>query len=227
MSGETGLAARMLVVGGQSRNVGKTALVVDLLRSFPEVDWLAVKITQYGHGVCAVDGAACDCAPKEHAVALEEEADPAGRSDTSRFLAAGARRALWLRSRQGELAEALPLLRRELEPAENGATLHAVVESNSLLGFVKPQLYLVALDPAVTDFKESARRFLDRADAFVLRRPPAGEWAAVGKRLVGEKPVFVQQPGERLPEELEELVRRKFFGTAVIAHEGGRRRVSS
>ena len=29
-------------------------------------DWTAVKITQYGHGVCSANGAPCDCATDDH-----------------------------------------------------------------------------------------------------------------------------------------------------------------
>ena len=53
---EQKINARLLVVGGHTRNIGKTALVVDLIRAFPEAAWTAVKITQYGHGVCSISG---------------------------------------------------------------------------------------------------------------------------------------------------------------------------
>jgi molybdopterin-guanine dinucleotide biosynthesis protein len=228
MSAESGReAARVLLVGGQSRNVGKTALVVDLIRALPEAGWLAMKITQYGHGVCAVAGGECDCAPQEHAVALDEETDAGGRSDTSRFLAAGARRALWLRTKEGRLAEALPLLRRELGRRDAGAAANVIVESNSLRGLLEPRLYLVVLDPAVEDFKQSARRFLDCADAFVLRRQPQGEWPAVGKQFLERRPVFVQGVGEAVPEGLTKFVREGFFGCAGMAHGAAWRTVSS
>ncbi|MGH9709022.1 MAG: hypothetical protein ACRD37_00540, partial [Candidatus Acidiferrales bacterium] len=38
---------RIIVIGGQCRGVGKTALAMDVIRAFPECDWLAVKITQH------------------------------------------------------------------------------------------------------------------------------------------------------------------------------------
>jgi hypothetical protein len=206
-----GSETRLLVVGGQSRNVGKTALVVDLIRAFPEADWTAVKITQYGHGVCAVNGEACNCAPREHAVALDAETDRSGRSDTSRMLAAGARRALWLRTKQGRLAEGLPLLLREMESAGQEGVGSWIVESNSLLGFLQPRLYLAVLDPGVDDFKESARRFLDRADAYILRRPLARDTSARPMKLGPNRPVFDQSVGEKLPGALAAMVQERFF----------------
>ena len=198
---------RTLVVGGHSRSIGKTALVVDLIRAFPEAGWTAVKITQYGHGVCSISGADCGCAPAEHTVALDEEQDRSNRTDTSRFLVAGAERALWLRTKQGRLGEAMPLLRQELRGAWN-----VIIESNTLLRFLRPELYLVVLDPAQRDFKESARHFLDRADAFVLRAALGeGGWPEVSRRLVEHKPCFVQPLGQALPAHVADFVRDRFF----------------
>jgi hypothetical protein len=215
---------RVLVVGGHTRNIGKTTLVVDLLRVFPDVVWTAVKITQYGHGVCSLNGEECGCAPNEHTFALEEERDQSGRTDTSRFLAAGAAHALWLRSKQGRLGEALPSLRESLDRTA-GPDGHVIIESNTLLQFLAPALYLVVLDPAREDFKESVRRHLDRADGFVLRRPlpapPAGGvlasqqgWAGkVPLRLLEEKPRFLQALGEPLPGDLIRWVGEVFLRT--------------
>jgi molybdopterin-guanine dinucleotide biosynthesis protein len=211
-SGAETMGARMLVVGGQSRNVGKTALVVDLIRAFPEAGWTAVKITQYGHGVCALNGESCTCAPREHAVALDVETDPQGHNDTSRMLAAGARRALWLRTKQGHLAEGLPLLRREMGLGREDPFPHLIVESNSLLGFLSPRLYMVVLDPAVADFKPSARRFIDRADAFVVRRPLDANWTPLDARGPRGWRVYCQELGQSLPPELVAMVRERFFG---------------
>ncbi len=196
-----------VVVGGHTRNIGKTALVVDLIRAFPEARWTALKITQYGHGLCSINGAACGCAPHEHPFSLDEEFDRSGRTDTSRFLAAGAVRSWWLRTKQGQLAAAMPLLREALAGAAN-----AIVESNSLLQFIKPDLYLVVLDPRAADFKDSLKRVLDRADALVLRAPLSGAaWVGVPGRLLEGKPRFHQPAGTALPEALEVYVRSRLF----------------
>ncbi len=107
----------IVVIGGHSRSVGKTSVVAGLISALREYDWTAVKITQYGHGVCSANGAPCDCATGDHRWAISEEKDRGGESDTSRFLVAGAERALWVRTEQGRLAEAMPALRRRLEAA--------------------------------------------------------------------------------------------------------------
>jgi len=196
----------LLVVGGHSRNVGKTSVVAGLIAALPERDWTAVKITQYGHGLCSVNGESCGCAVDEHTFAITEERDPAGKGDTSRFLAAGARRSLWVRTKQGRLAEAMPDLRREL----SGGAANVIVESNSVMKFLRPNLYLTVLDPATADFKESAREFLDLADA-VLLHAPAGEpaWSEVSLKPVAGKPHFHIHPPHYVPDELVAFVRAR------------------
>src|ERR1700684_426565 len=131
----------IVVIGGQSRSVGKTSVVAGLIAALRDHHWTAFKITQYGHGICSRDGAACDCATADHAWAISEERERAGASDTSRFLLAGAERAWWVRTEQGRLAEALPAIRRRLAEAEN-----AIFESNSVVKFIQPDLYLTVLD---------------------------------------------------------------------------------
>ena len=71
MSG-IGVDWRVVVVGGHTRNIGKTQLVCDLIAALPEAEWIAGKITQYGHGVCAQNGADCDCAPDEQVALVEK-----------------------------------------------------------------------------------------------------------------------------------------------------------
>ena len=63
----------IVVVGGHSRNVGKTSVVAGLIAAMPERAWLAVKITQYGHGICSANGEPCDCVTADHASAITEE----------------------------------------------------------------------------------------------------------------------------------------------------------
>lgn len=267
---------RLIVVGGHTRSIGKTQLVCDVISAFPRVEWIAGKITQYGHGVCARNGENCDCAPEEHTCALDWETRADTGTDSARFLQAGAKRSFWLRTKQGYLAEGLPLLRKALRgiesdesedpranvsgtkqsvsqfrempqaaeadsvstsitarlkpcseqnmtpesgdrvsqvEAENERPRALIVESNSLMQFVKPSLYFAVVDPLKDDFKESAQTALDRAHALVLRggvgeNPPAPLWMRLPERLMREKPSVLQREGEKLPEPLWELVHR-------------------
>lgn len=217
---------RVIVVGGHTRSIGKTQLVCDVIAAFPQANWIAGKITQYGHGVCAQNGDNCDCAPDEHVCAISWETRADTGTDSSRFLAAGARRSFWLRTKQGFLAEGLPLLRAALEEtlaASDAAPAPLILESNSLLQFLKPSLYFAVVDPAKDDFKESARVVLDRADALVLRIPAdalpsaAPAWTKLPSRLLREKPSVTQREGESLPGPLHVLVQRTLESSADIA----------
>ena len=195
----------LVVVGGHSRNVGKTSVVAGLIAALSERAWTAVKITQYGHGVCSVNGEACGCADDEHQWSITEESDAASGKDTARYLAAGAKRSLWVRTKQGRLAEAMPELRRELEGAGN-----VIIESNSVLRFLRPDLYLTVLDPGTADFKESAREFLDRADAVLLHgRNGDPEWERVSLKPVAGAPVFRIAPPAYVTPEVVEFVRQR------------------
>jgi len=195
----------IVVIGGHSRSVGKTSVVAELISALDEYDWTAVKITQYGHGVCSANGAPCDCATDDHSWAISEERDRKGESDTSRFLLAGAVRSLWVRTEQGRLAEAMPSLRKRLDQSR-----HVIVESNSVMKFLRPDLYLTVLDPGTEDFKSSAREFLDRAGAVILHQDPkarATAWQAVSLKPVAERPVFRITPPPYVTAEIVEFVR--------------------
>jgi len=195
----------IVVIGGHSRSVGKTSVVAGLISALPEFGWTAIKITQYGHGICSANGEACDCATGDHSWAISEERDRSGESDTSRFLVAGAVRAFWVRTEQGRLAEAMPSLRQRIEASGN-----VIIESNSVLKFLRPDLYLTVLDPATADFKNSAREFLDQASAVILHASKDADtaWSSVSLKPVAERPVFQIAPPPYVTPEIADFVGR-------------------
>ncbi len=196
----------LLVIGGHSRNVGKTSVVAGLISALREFDWTALKITQYGHGICSANGKACHCATADHMWAVTEERDRSGDSDSSRFLLAGAARSWWVRTQQGHLDEAMPRVNQILARAKN-----TIIESNSVLGFVKPDLYLTVLDPSTKDFKTSAEKFLDRADAVLLHQAAAStsRWDRVSLKAVSDRPTFAIEPPEYVTPEVVHFVRER------------------
>jgi hypothetical protein len=195
----------IVVVGGHTRNIGKTGVVAGLIHAMPEMRWTAIKITQFGHGVCSANGEPCDCETDDHTIAISEERERASGTDSSRYLAAGAARSFWVRTRQGQLAEAMPRLRRLLVEAEN-----VILESNSVLRFLQPDVSLSVLEPAVRDFKDSAMRYLDRVDAILA--PEGVElgdgWVGVSAKLLKTKPRFGLNAPAYCSLELVEFVRR-------------------
>ena len=186
--------ARLVVVGGQVRKVGKTSLVTALIRAFPQTGWTAVKISGHAHGTAAP--------------ALVEEKDRSGKTDTARFLQAGAARAFWVQCPAERLAEMVPRL-QELAKREEAV----IIESTSLLEILEPAVALLVLDPGREDFKDSARAHLERVDAFVTfeardrRASPSSPFPSGSPR-----PVFALPPGEECPPALREFVRERLWG---------------
>lgn len=207
----------VVVVGGHTRNIGKTSVMAGLIAALPEMRWTAVKITQYGHGICSANGEACDCATADHTIAVSEERQRESGTDSSRYLAAGALHSFWVRTQQGELHEAMPKVRRLIEMAEN-----IIIESNSVLRFLRPDLAVSVLDPSVEDFKASALRFLDRVDALVMpvsardlpQHGPA--WAGVSAQLVERKPKFYFEAPAYCTAELTEFVRYRLVRLSAV-----------
>jgi hypothetical protein len=192
----------IVVVGGHTRNIGKTSVVAGLIAALPERCWTAVKITQFGHGVCSANGEPCDCETADHTIAISEERDRSSGTDSSRYLAAGALRSYWVRTRQGQLAEAMPRLRKLIAEAEN-----VIIESNSVLRFLRPDVFVSVLDPSVADFKVSALRYLDRADALVMpevARETA--WEGVAPSLIMRARKFSMTPENYCSAELAAFV---------------------
>jgi hypothetical protein len=196
----------IVVIGGHTRNIGKTSVVAGLIAAMPEMHWTAFKITQFGHGMCSANGEPCDCETAAHTVAVSEErVGGDSTTDSGRYLASGAARSFWVRTRTGDLAVAMPRIRKEIGLAEN-----VVIESNSILRFLRPDIYLSVLDPRTADFKDSAKYFLDRADAVLvnegeLERP---EWKGVSLKLVEGTTVLAMRPPVYVTDELVTFVRR-------------------
>ena len=207
-----------VVIGGHSRNIGKTSVMAELIRRLRPPEWAAVKITQFGHGVCSLDGDPCSCDPGEHGFVLTEERERKGRGDTRRFLQHGARRSLWLRVRQGQLHRALPALMRALRREE-----WVMIESNSILDHIEPALYLFVLDPSKSDFKATARRQLERADAFITISPAdcKPSWPGVDAGLLRDKPAFRLARPDELSDALVEFVRQKLALDGAARNAGG------
>jgi hypothetical protein len=99
----------------------------------------------------------------------------------------------------------MPTIRRRISESEN-----VIVESNSILKFIRPDIYLMVLDPAVEDFKKSAQEVMDRADAVILHdvdgRPA---WQGISLKVVEGRPMFRVRPPEYVTPEIVEFVKGK------------------
>ncbi|MGE0463116.1 MAG: hypothetical protein AB7Q16_17260, partial [Vicinamibacterales bacterium] len=87
-------SARLIVVGGHTRAVGKTSTIEHILRSRHGECWTAVKISAHRHA--RADGSA----PR-----VEEATEASPLTQTGRYLEAGASRALLCRTPDTRLPE--------------------------------------------------------------------------------------------------------------------------
>lgn len=182
----------LLVIGGHSRNIGKTSTAAAIIRATADCQWVAVKISAHRHG-----------GRNGRPFVLAEERGRDGGGDSSRFLAAGAAHSFWLRAADEHVGAAVPALLalQRLSP-------NVIIESNRILAHLTPDLYVPVLDYAVEDFKDSARRFFCRADAYVVvsRRGRQPSWSHVPVEQIRRRPVFSVSPGRYENERLIEFI---------------------
>ena len=183
----------MLVVGGHSRKIGKSSVVSGLIAALPGARWTAIKITHHRHGASA--GRPCE---------IREDTSAAG-GDTGRYLGAGAGRAFLISTGEGRLAEALPELSKLLAAGGN-----AIIESNGIVEFVRPDLLLFVMDLSAREFKDSSRRCAELADAFiVLNRRASPAWLHGVAHLLLNKPCFHAAPPSYVTGELATFVEQR------------------
>jgi len=156
-----------LLVGATSRNVGKTQLACDIIRSIAaERTVAAVKITAAEpHGDrCVHGGEGCGaCRTLTGDFLIEQEDGRHHDKDTARLLAAGANPCLWVRARRAHLRSVLSELLERLDPA-----VPIVCESTSLRSVVVPGVFLLVSAGRTPAGKPAALRAWDDADQHVL-----------------------------------------------------------
>jgi hypothetical protein len=186
----------VIVVGGHSRKVGKTSVASALIHGLSEYRWTAIKISSHWHGEVSESAA--------RSFIITEETDRAGAADSSRFLAAGAIRSIWVRLGKDGLEPAVRQLLPVIESSPN-----VIIESNSILRHITPDFYLVVLRYDIEDFKDSARSTLAKADAALAincgRSKPL--WKGVSQAALARIPLFVADDPQKVPAELIDLVK--------------------
>jgi hypothetical protein len=180
----------VVVVGGGGRGVGKTALVCGVIAALPEREWIAVKIARHEHGV-------------ERPV--WEETGPGERTDTARFLTAGAQRAFLLTAAdeaamQCTLDELWQLVERRGD---------LIFESNRVLRFLKPDVCLMVAGEA--DAKTSFTAAIRCADAIVTGSTSEESPEPSGSIATETRPVFHLEQFERLSPEMTDWIRGRLI----------------
>lgn len=145
----------LVVVGGHSRGVGKTSLIEHLLRADTGKAWVAIKISAHRHAHDAVN-----------APLVEEAGQASALTQTGRYLAAGARRALLVRAPDAAMPRAAAFIE-----SLRGRGSNVVVESNRIVQWLAPDVLLFVVDRRIDDWKPSSALCLPIADAIVSGPP--------------------------------------------------------
>lgn len=146
-------AGALIVVGGHSRGVGKTTTIEEILRRQAHGRWAAVKVSAHRH-----------CEPRQIRPLIEQDLVSDSRTQTGRYLIAGAARAFLCRTPASELAATAGFIRQL-----RAEGLNVVVESNRLVDFVDADIVLFTVAPGIADWKASSGAALARTHAFVVR----------------------------------------------------------
>jgi hypothetical protein len=177
----------VVVIGGSGKDVGKTALVCAVIAALPEFGWTAVKITGHDYGTSG---------SQRVAQTIWEETLAGRETDTARYLAAGARRALLVTRAGAEVP--IEEIRRAV-----GEDRNVIFESNRIVDVVRPDV-CIALMSAGEEKKPSFERLLRAADAVVsvgeeMESAPGVRWFQLAsvEQLPGE---MVEWMRERLSE---------------------------
>jgi hypothetical protein len=179
----------VIVVGGSSKSVGKTSLICAILAAFPNFHWAVVKITSHEYG-------------QREPVWEESVREDEPKTDTARYLAAGARRALLVSAPEETLP--WPAIEAALAGEHN-----IIYESNRIVEELRPDVCLALMTGSEAGFKLSFVPFLDAADAIIA--PPGAEIALPD--AVAARPIFRLSSPKELSAEMLEWLRERLEQT--------------
>ena len=193
----------VIAVGGLSSAVGKTAVVCDLLRSFPE--WEAIKLVEGHYGTCNKEPQLCGAShlvsPEPTVHSGREQACIPGE-DIGRYWEAGAANVHCVIATDEQVQQGL-------KQALAQVTAPGVfVEGNSFSQYFRPHFMLMVARPDGAAINASARRALGVASAVYVYdancdgervRQRFASWLkdSSAVRLIGTLPIFTR---EDLPE---------------------------
>ncbi len=167
----------MLMIAGNSRNIGKTALacaVIERFSAFQKIYGLKVTSIRPGeqgfHGIH--DGLS------EELFSIMEEKDPSSRKDTSKMLTAGAEKAYYIRVADTEMPMAAKYLEGFLPENEP-----VVCESRSLRKEVKPGLFVFLWADKVDSAKIDIEEYVRIADVVIRYIPGEGNTAKMAGKI--------------------------------------------
>jgi hypothetical protein len=151
----------MLIIGGASRNVGKTELVCGLIRRFgSEREIVSLKISGINPGSDPLHG---DHGPPPEKFHLLEETSKTGQKDSSKMLISGASRSFYLRTGDEHTMDAMDYFFSVVDP---GSVI--ICESIMLRRFIRPGLFVMIRSNREESVKKSLGEVLHLIDLTIL-----------------------------------------------------------
>jgi len=150
---------KIVAVSGFSSNVGKTTLMCELLSRLP--GWEAIKLTRGHYRSCGRDPAACcvsDLLSDRPVIRSGREANYEAGKDTARFWNAGAANVHWVIVTDNQVNQGID---EALSRVESPGVL---IEGNSFLDYVTPDLAIMCVRSEGGQVKHSARNALKKSD---------------------------------------------------------------
>src|SRR5882762_593374 len=153
----------IVAISGFSSEVGKTTLMCDLLRAFPQ--WEAIKVTRGHYRSCGKDPDACcvsDLLGDEPVIRSGREQNYAPGKDTGRYWDAGATNVHWVIVTDAQVEQGIK------QVIERVAAPGVFIEGNSILDFIQADFVLMVSRASGGKIKGSARRALSHSSAIYL-----------------------------------------------------------
>ena len=154
---------KIVAVSGFSSNVGKTTLVCELLSRLS--GWEAIKLTRGHHRSCGRDPEACcvsDLIGEEAVVRSGRDENYEAGKDTGRFWDSGAVNVHWVIANDSQVKPGIE------EALSRVKTEAVIIEGNSFLEYVSPDLAIMCARDDGGTFKSSARRGLALTDVLYV-----------------------------------------------------------
>ncbi|MGI9068987.1 MAG: hypothetical protein ACR2HX_21615 [Pyrinomonadaceae bacterium] len=189
----------IVAISGFSSEVGKTTLMCDLVRAFP--DWEAIKVTRGHYRSCGKDPNACcvsDLLSDEPVVRSGREQNYALGKDTGRYWDAGASNVHWVIVTDAQVERGIK------QAVDRVAAPGVFIEGNSILDFIKADFVLMVSRASGGKIKGSARRSLSHSSAIYLsniteegtdERQKFTVWRQQSgmDRVIGDLPIYTRR----------------------------------
>jgi hypothetical protein len=234
----------VLAIGGMRRKAGKTSLVEAILRSFPELSWMAVKISTHRHRKLLAGMKELAHGPRSAAYRILEDTrtrlparPPTFSGDTGRFLAAGSARSLLLEADETGIVPGLNTLlsamtKRFKRPKRASPATRApripqaiICETTRFAPLLAPDLFLMVVAEGKRAPKASSLEMLARADALVLCGTRGGT-KSTGVRTAQserfrrpEQKAFHFNASAKIPPALREFIRSRLFSEGATRRQ--------